>query len=122
MYLAERNKENMTKLICQLVSASVSLDVIDLHERINSSYGQRILQTPSTLNYTSTDERQRFARIALGTALPLTFYEPLQSSAQTDVEAEDVFSKNDDPPSLTKPLSFIYVRYRDWKQYDQGNF
>ena len=122
MYLAERNKENMTKLICQLVSASVSLDVIDLHERINSSYGQRILQTPSTLNYTSTDERQRFARIALGTALPLTFYEPLQSSAQTDVEAEDVFSKNDDPPSLTKPLSFIYVRYRDWKQYDQANF
>ena len=122
MYLAERNKENMTKLICQLVSASVSLDVIDLHERINSSYGQRILQTPSTLNYTSTDERQRFARIALGTALPLTFYEPLQSSAQTDVEAEDVFSKNDDSPSLTKPLSFIYVRYRDWKQYDQANF
>ena len=113
MYLAERNKENMTKLICQLVSANVSLDVIDLHERINSSYGQRILQTPSTLNYTSTDERQRFARIALGTALPLTFYEPLQSSAQTDVEAEDVFSKNDDSPSLTKPLSFIYVRYRD---------
>ena len=80
---------------------------MDLHACINSCYGKRILQTP----FTNKDERQRFACIALGAALPLTFYEPLHSPAQTEVNVVDFFSENDDISSQVKHLSFIYVRY-----------
>ena len=50
VYLAERSKDNVRQLIYQLVCANVLLDVMDLHVRINSSYGQRILRSPSTLS------------------------------------------------------------------------
>ena len=44
--------------------------------------------------FTSTDEHQRFASIALSRDVPLTFYEPLYSSAQTEVDAVEFFSEN----------------------------
>ena len=50
VYLAERSKDNVRQLIYQLVCANVLLDVMDLHVRINSSYGQRILRSPTTLS------------------------------------------------------------------------
>ena len=49
LYLAERSNNNISQLIYQLVCANVLLNVMDLHVRINSSYGQRILRSPSTL-------------------------------------------------------------------------
>ena len=61
--------------------------------------------------FTRKDERQRFANVALGTFLPLTFYEPLHSSERTEVHVVDLFSENDDIPTQVKHLSFIYMRH-----------
>ena len=58
------------------------------------------------ITFTSTDERQIFARIALDTALPLTLYQPLHSSVGTEVNAVDLFSENDDVPSPKQNLKF----------------
>ena len=60
---------------------------------------------------TSKDQCQRFARIALGIALLLTFYELLNSSAGTEVSAVDFFSKNNGIPGHVKHLSFFYASY-----------
>ena len=50
VYLAERSNDNITQVIYQLVCANVLLDVMDIHVRINSTYGQRILRSPSVLS------------------------------------------------------------------------
>ena len=105
MYLVERSKKNITQLICQLVCANVLFDVMDLQVRINSCYDNRIFQTPSTFSPLLAKMNGKFACIALGTALPLTFYKAVHSSAQTEVNVVDFFSENNDIPS------FFYVRY-----------
>ena len=43
VYLAERSSDDITQMIYQLVCVNVLLGVMDLHVRINLSYGQRIL-------------------------------------------------------------------------------
>ena len=73
-------------------------------------WSENIPDSVNFIPFTSKDERQRFARIDLGTALPLTFYEPLHSSARTEV--------NVDIPSQVKHLSFIYVRCCNRKQHE----
>ena len=65
-------------------------------------WSENIADSVNFIPFTSKDERQRFARITLGIALPLTFYEPLHSSARTEVDVVDFFSENDDIPSQVK--------------------
>ena len=74
-------------------------------------WSENIAGSVNFIPFTRKDERQRFVRIALGTALPLTLYKPLHSSAQVEVNVVDFFSENDDISSQIKHLSFIYVRY-----------
>ena len=50
VYLAEQSSDDITQMIYQLVCVNVLLGVMDLHVRINLSYGQRILRSPSTLS------------------------------------------------------------------------
>ena len=80
-------------------------------------WSENIADSVNFIPFTSKDERQRFTRIALGTALPLTFYEPFHSSTRTEVNVVDLFSETDDIPSQVKHLTFIYVRYCNWKQH-----
>ena len=56
------------------------------------------------ISFTSKDEWQRFARIALGTTLPLMFYESLHSSARIEVNVVDFFSENGDIPSQVRHI------------------
>ena len=74
-------------------------------------WSDNIAISVNSISFTSKNERQIFARIALSTTLPLTFYESLHSSAQIEVNVVDFFSENDDIPSQVKHISFIYVRY-----------
>ena len=108
MYLVERSKKNITQLICQLVCANVLFDVMDLHVRINSSYNQRIFQTPSTFSLLPAKMN---AKDLLVLPQALMFYIALHSSAQTEVNVVDFYSENNDIPSQVKLLSFFYVRY-----------
>ena len=74
-------------------------------------WSENIAISVSFISFTSKDERQRFVGIALGTTLPLTFYESLHSSERIEVNVVDFLSENDDVPSHVKHTSFIYVRY-----------
>ena len=74
-------------------------------------WSENIAHSVNFIPLTSKDEHQRFARIALGTALPQTFYEPLHSSARAEVHVLHFFSENDDIQFQVKHLSFFYVRY-----------
>ena len=55
--------------------------------------------------FTSTDEHQRLARIAIGKDLQLTIHEPLYSSVRNEVDVVDFFSENNDLPSQVKHLT-----------------
>ena len=74
-------------------------------------WSENIADSVEFIPFTSKDERQRFARNALGTALPLTFHKPLHSSARTEFNIVDFFSENNDIPSQVKHLSFFHVSY-----------
>ena len=47
-------------------------------------WSENIAGSVNFIPFTRKDERQRFVRIALRTALPLTLYEPLHSSEQVE--------------------------------------